>query len=147
MPVKEIELALKNEPGQLMLVSDMLNANGITIIALQVNTRGKQGTLRLVTNDHARALTVLQSRGYRVKANEVIACEIPSHPGGLNSVLKTLNNEKINVDYIYPCLNHLTTNSAAILIVGLLPEDRERAFDAFKANWIRVLDEEFNRGA
>ena len=145
MPVKEIELALKNESGQLLLVSNVLNANGITIIALQVNTQGKQGSLRFVANDHARALTVLQSRGHRVRVNEVIACEIPSHPGGLNSVLKTLGNEKINVDYIYPCLNRLKADSAAILIIGLSPGDRERAIGAFKENWIRVLDEEFNR--
>ena len=145
MPVKEIELALKNESGQLLLISDVLNASGIAIIALQVNTRGKQGSLRFVTNDHARALTVLQSRGYTVKINDVIACEIPGHQGGLNSVLKTLNNEKINVDYIYPCLNRLKKDSGTILIVGLSPGDRERAIAALKENWIRVLDEEFNR--
>ena len=145
MPVKEIELALKNESGQLLLVSDVLNANGIAIIALQINTRGTQGSLRFVANDHARALTVLQSRGYKVKINEVIACEIPSHQGGLNSVLKVLRNENINTDYIYPCLNRLKKDSGTILIVGLSPGDRERAMSAFKENWIRVLDEEFTR--
>jgi len=33
MPVKEIEVTLKNEPGQLSLVSEILGSNGIDIIA------------------------------------------------------------------------------------------------------------------
>ena len=50
MPVKEIEVTLKNEPGQLSLVSEILGSNGIDIIAFYVSTKGAQGSLRFVAN-------------------------------------------------------------------------------------------------
>ena len=51
MPVKEIEVTLKNEPGQLSLVSEILGSNGIDIVAFYVSTKGGQGSLRFVAND------------------------------------------------------------------------------------------------
>ena len=145
MLAREIELALKNEPGQLSIVSDLLGSNGINIIAFYVTTKGKEGSLRFVANDPDRAINVLKARGYRMKIEEVIACETPNHPGGLNSILKPLKKEGINVDYIYPCLSRLGTGGTAILIIGVASKDRERSLNVLKENWIRVLNEELYR--
>jgi hypothetical protein len=145
MPVKEIDLTLKNEPGQLSMVSEILGTNGIDIIAFYVSTEGKHGSLRFVANDPDRAITVLNARGYQMNIEEVIACETPHHPGGLNSILKPLKKEDINVDYIYPCLTHGGTESAAILILGVASQDRERTLAVLKENWIKVLNEELYR--
>ena len=41
--VKQIDLLLKNEPGSLSAVSDLLGLNGINIIAFYVVTEGDQG--------------------------------------------------------------------------------------------------------
>ena len=145
MPVKEIDLTLKNEPGQLSVVSEILGSNGINIIAFYVSTRGEKGSLRFVANDPDRAINVLKARGYRMKLEEVIACETPDHPGGLNSILKPLRKEGINVDYVYPCLSRLGTGTAAVLIIGVASKDRERTLNVLKENWIRLLDEELYR--
>ncbi|MBW2104770.1 MAG: hypothetical protein JRI26_01790, partial [Deltaproteobacteria bacterium] len=51
MPVKEINITLKNEPGQLSMVSEILDSDGINIIAFYVATKGKEGSLRFVAND------------------------------------------------------------------------------------------------
>ena len=145
MPVKEIDLALKNEPGQLSMVSEILGSNGIDIIAFYVSTEGERGSLRFIPNDPDRAITVLKARGYQMKAEEVIACETPHHPGGLNSILKPLKKEGINVDYIYPCLTRRGTESTAVLILGVASQDRERSLSVLKENWIKVLNEELYR--
>jgi len=145
MPVKEIDLTLKNEPGQLSMVSEILGANGIDIIAFYVCTEGEHGSLRFVANDPDRAITVLNVRGYQMKIEEAIACETPHHPGGLNSILKPLKKEGINVDYIYPCLTHIGTEGTAILILGVASQDRERTLSVLKENWIKVLNEELYR--
>ena len=145
MPVKEIELTLKNEQGQLSLVSEILGSNGIDIIAFYVSTKGGQGNLRFVANDPDRAITVLKARGYRLRVEEVIACETPHHPGGLNSILKPLKKQDINVDYLYPCLVRTGTESTAILIFGVAGHDRERTLTVLKENWIKVLNEEIYR--
>ena len=145
MPVKEINLVLKNEPGQLSLVSDILGSSGVNIIAFYVSAEGDEGSLRFVANDPERAIMVLKARGYRVRAEEVISCETPNHPGGLNSILKPLKKEGINVDYIYPCLSRLGTEPTAILVLGVAPPDRDRTITVLRDNWIRLLDEELYR--
>jgi hypothetical protein len=145
MPVKEIDLTLKNEPGQLSMVSEILGTNGIDIIAFYVSTKGDRGSLRFVANDPDRAITVLKARGYKMKIEEAIACVTPHHPGGLNSILKPLKKEGINVDYVYPCLSHLGNESTAILILGVAPKDSERTLNVLKENWIKVLGEELYR--
>jgi hypothetical protein len=145
MPVKEIDLTLKNEPGQLSMVSEILGSNGIDIIAFYVSTEGDRGSLRFVANDPDRAITVLKARGYKMKIEEAIACVTPHHAGGLNSILKPLKKEGINVDYVYPCLSRLGNEGTAILILGVAPKNRDRTLNVLKENWIKVLDEELYR--
>ena len=135
--VKEIDLLLKNEPGQLSIVSDLLEANGVNIMAFYVSTEGDEGRLRFVANDPVRAINVLKTNKYKIKTAEVIACETPHHPGGLNAVLKPLKSADINVDYIYPCLG---VGDITVLIVGVGPV--KKALKIMADNWIRVFGSE-----
>ena len=135
--VKEIKMALKNEPGSLSKVSEILGANGINIIGFYVSAEGEKGQLRFVCNDPDKAVNVLSSAGYDIQTKEVLACETPHHPGGLNAVLKPLKNEGINVDYIYPCLG---TGEITVLIVGV--SELEKADKVLKENWIKVIGPE-----
>jgi hypothetical protein len=135
--VKQIDLMLKNEPGALSAVSEILGANNINVIALYVSTEKETGKLRFVANDPEKAVNVLKTAGYDTETEQVIACETPHHPGGLNAVLKPLKNAGINVDYIYPCLG---TGQNTVLILGLGP--LEQALEVLKENWIKVLGEE-----
>jgi hypothetical protein len=135
--VKQIDLMLKNEPGALSAVSEILGANNINVIALYVSTEKETGKLRFVANDPEKAVNVLKTAGYDTETEQVIACETPHHPGGLNAVLKPLKNAGINVDYIYPCLG---TGQNTVLILGLGP--LEQALEVLKENWIKLLGEE-----
>ena len=145
MSAKEINVLLKNEPGQFSVINEILDSNGINIIAFYVSTKGREGSLRFVANDPDKAATVLKARGYKVRVTEVIACEIPHHPGGFNSILKPLKKEGINVAYIYPCISCGGEENTGILILGATPTNRERMLAVLKDNWIRVLNEELYR--
>jgi hypothetical protein len=145
MPVKEIDIGLSNPLGELSVVSEILDSNGINIIAFYIYTKGEKGRLRLIANDPDRATNVLRARDYRARIGEVIACERPNHPGGLNAILKPLREEGINVDYLYPCLPPLGASSSAVLILGAASKDRERILNVLRENWIRVVDEELYR--
>jgi hypothetical protein len=135
--VKQIDLLLKNEPGTLSGVSELLGANGINIIAFYVVTEKDKGKLHFVANDPDKAANVLKTAGYKYKQRDVIACETPHHPGGLNAILKPLKSASINVDYIYPCLG---TGDLTVLILGVGPV--KKALGILEENWIRVLDNE-----
>ena len=145
MSAKEINVVLKNEPGQFSVINEILDSNGINIIAFYVSTKGREGSLRFVANDPDKAATVLKARGYKVRVTDVIACETPNHPGGLNSILKPLKKEGINIAYIYPCISCGGEENTGILIIGASPSNRERILAVLKDNWIRVLNEELYR--
>jgi hypothetical protein len=135
--VKQINLLLKNKPGTLSGVSDLLGANGINIIAFYVSTEKDEGKLHFFANDPDKAINVLKTAGYSLEVRDVIACETPHHPGGLNAVLKPLKAANINVDYIYPCIG---TGDITVLILGVGPV--KQALKVMEENWIRVLDED-----
>jgi len=135
--VKEIDLLLKNRPGNLSAVSDLLGSNGVNIIAFYVSTQEDEGRLHFVADDPNKAINILRTAGYTARMNEVIACETPHHPGGLNAVLKPLKASHINVDYIYPCIQ---TGAITVLILGIGPI--QKALDTLSADWIRVIGEE-----
>ena len=135
--VKQIDLLLKNEPGTLSVVSELLGANGINIIAFYVATEEDKGRLHFVPNDPERAINTLKTAGHKIEVKDVIACETPHHPGGLNAVLKPLKQAKINVDYIYPCIG---TGDMTVLILGV--GQVANALRVLEDNWIRVLGSE-----
>ena len=135
--VKQVDLLLKNEPGTLSAVSDLLGANGINIIAFYVATEKDVGRLHFIANDPDKSINVLKTAGYKIEEQEVIACETPHHPGGLNAVLKPLKAAGINVDYIYPCLG---TGDITVLVLGVGPI--KKALQVMENNWIRVLGED-----
>jgi len=104
MCIKQILVSLENVPGKLLEVSECLGAEGINIRAISVADTSHVSTVRLVADDPEKAINVLKSRGYLSQEVEVIAVEIPDHPGGLQAVLKPLKRKNVNVLYLYPYL-------------------------------------------
>ena len=81
MCIKQILVSLENVPGKLLEVSECLGAEGINIRAISVADTSHVSTVRLVADDPEKAINVLKSRGYLAQEVEVIAVEIPDHPG------------------------------------------------------------------
>jgi len=135
--IKEIGLLAEKGSDQLSLVSELFDANGIRMIGFYVHNEGKKCGLRIVVNDPEKAVNVLNTAGYDLQVTDVIACELPDHPGGLNAILNPLKSANIDMDYIYPCLG---SGEATILIIvaGALKE----ALGVMEENWIRVLGSE-----
>jgi len=132
--VKQIDLSVENIPGALSRVSDLLSEYRINVIACYATAQEKEFNFHFIANDPDKAINVLGTAGYRFDVQEVIACEIPHHPGGLNAILKPLKKANLNVDFMYPCI---ATGSLAVLIVGLQPV--QDALKIFEDNWIRIL--------
>src|SRR4030042_1871657 len=104
MSVKQISLSLDNVPGKFLDVSECLGNEGINIRAISVADTSDISTVRFVTDNPQKTARVLRSHSYSVKETDVIAVEVPDHPGGLRAVLKPLKAAKINVLYLYPFL-------------------------------------------
>lgn len=139
MCVKQISVSLSNEPGQFLAVSENLAAEGINIRAISVADTADVSTVRFVTDDPAKTVMVLKSHNYTVRETEVIAVEIPDHPGGLRAILKPLKSAAINVHYFYPFLGR-SAKGQAIVIVGV--DKTADAVALFQRNWVKTFGDE-----
>ncbi len=139
MFVKQISVSLENIPGIFLNVSDCLGTEGINIRAISVADTSDMSTVRFVTDDPDKTITVLKSNGYSVKETDVVAIEIPDHPGALKAVLKPLKENDINVHYLYPFLGR-GESGQPIVILGV--NKTKDALSVLKENWVHTFGEE-----
>ncbi len=139
MCVKQISVSLENVPGKFLDVSECLGAEGINIRAISVADTSDISTVRFVTDDPVKTINVLRSHGYSIKETDVIAVEVPDHPGGLRAVLKPLKAANINVTYFYPYLGR-GESGQPIVIVGV--DKTNEAIAVLKKNWVHTFGTE-----
>jgi hypothetical protein len=120
-------------------VSERLGTEGINIRAISVADTSDVSTVRFVTDTPEKTANVLRSHGYSIKETDVLAVEVPDHPGGLQAILKPLKAAKINVHYLYPYLGR-GESGQPIIIVGV--DKTERAIEVLKKNWVHTFGKE-----
>ena len=136
--LKQISVVLKNVPGQLADLSVLLGKEGVNIRAISVADTSEVSTVRIVVDEPAKALNILNSHKFQVYENEVLAVETPDHPGGLTAVVKPLKEAKINVHYLYPFLGRASNQAIVILGVDKI-KDAEKVL---KRNWVHTFGKE-----
>lgn len=139
MSVKQVSITLDNTPGQFLRVSESLGAEGINIRAISVADTSEVSTVRFVTDNPQKTINVLKSHGYSVMERDVIAVEIPDHPGALQAVLNPLKMSNINILYLYTFLGK-GESGQSIVIVGV--DKTEEAIKVLKNNWVRTFGKE-----
>ena len=135
--ITQMKIGLENGPATMFSVCELLGENGIKIIAFYMVEEKDNHSLYFVANDPDRAINILKTARYEVETSDSIACELPSHPGGLNAVIKPLKEADIKIDHIFPCIR---TGDITVLILGVSPIGD--ALQALENNWIKVLGEE-----
>ena len=139
MCVKQISVSLDNVPGKFLDVSERLGTEGINIRAISVADTSDISTVRFVADDPPKTVNVLRSHGYAIKETDVIAVEVPDHPGGLRAVLKPLKGANINVLYLYPYLGR-GESGQPIVIIGV--DKTQEAIKVLKENWVHTFGKE-----
>ena len=135
MRVEQIAVFLENKSGRLAEITSVLAAQQINIRALSVADTADFGILRLIVDQVDRAKQALKEAGFTVGKTEVIAVEVPDQPGGLASVLKIVESEGLNVEYMYAFLNKSGEN--AILIFRF--DDTGRAISCLQQAGFTIL--------
>jgi hypothetical protein len=139
MFVTQISVSLDNMTGMFMRVSECLGNEGINIRAISVADTSDISTVRFVPDDPQKTVTVLKSKGYAVRETNVIAVEIPDHPGALQAVLRPLNAANINVLYLYPYLGR-GESGQPIVILGV--DKSQEAVETLNKNWVHTFGKE-----
>lgn len=101
MFIHQLSLFLENKPGRLSESCHALANAGINILTLSLADTQQFGILRLIVQDWEKAKKVLEETGVVVKVTEVVATEVPDHPGGLAKILEVIEGAHLNIEYMY----------------------------------------------
>ena len=136
--MKQISVFIENKEGRLKKAIDVLAKANINIRALSIADTSKYGILRLIVSDNKKSKEILEQNNFIVKENDVIIVEVPDKPNGLNTLLGYLDDENINVEYIYAFVSK--KSDEAIVVMRL--EDIEKGIGILKKNNANLLNEE-----
>jgi hypothetical protein len=114
MKVEQISIFIENKSGRLAEITRILGDAGINIRALSLADTSDFGILRLIVDNVETAKAVLKEKGFTVSKTEVVAIEVPDRPGGLSSLLQTLDSNQINVEYMYAFVERCGGNAVII---------------------------------
>ena len=115
MSVKQISVFMENKPGALLNMTTVLAENRIDIRAFTLAETSDFGIVRIIVDDVYRASTALKDMGFVYSITNVLGVVIPDVPGGLNQVLQILNEEDINVEYMYAFQGGKNINGAYMI--------------------------------
>ncbi|MDA8164653.1 MAG: ACT domain-containing protein, partial [Desulfobacteraceae bacterium] len=99
--VEQIAVFLENGYERLAEVTSLLAENGINIRSLSLADTAAYAILRLIVNDAEKAKQVLKEGGFTVGRNEVLVIEVTDRPGGTASVLQTILDQGLHIEYMY----------------------------------------------
>jgi len=137
MKVRQLSIFLENRSGRLAEVTEILGKAAINIRALSLADTSDFGILRVIVSDSDKAFRILEGNGFTVTGTDVLAVEVEDKPGGLARVLRLLDEDEVNVEYMYAFMEKLTDH--ALLIFRI--EDIEGAIEICRKHGIKILSE------
>lgn len=138
MSVKQISVFLENRPGALCEMTKVLADEKIDMRAFSLAETSEFGIARILVKDVYKAITVLKDQDYITTVSEAVAVAIPDVPGGLHSVIQSIADAGINLEYMY-CF--LGGNSGKAYLVCKVA-DVAGAEAALAARGARLVDQE-----
>lgn len=138
MKVEQISIFIENKSGRLAEITAILGKSGINIRALSLADTSDFGILRLIVDDSEKALKVLKEQRFTVSITNVIGVAVPDSPGGLTSILQILDQNNVNVEYMYAFVERSGDNAVIIFRFDNIDE----AIDALTKNGVNILPSE-----
>ncbi|MFZ5943555.1 MAG: ACT domain-containing protein [Bacillota bacterium] len=138
MSVKQLSVFLENKPGTLRTVTSVLAEKKINLRALSLADSADFGVLRLIVDQPDLTVSVLKELKFPVNVTEVIAVEMDDTPGGLDGVLKVLEGENINIEYMYAFIGSKTRKALVIFRVDKI----QAAIESLLKNGIKLVSTE-----
>jgi len=132
----QLSVFIENRKGKLRGVTNVLASAGIDIKALSIAETQDFGVLRLIVNNPDLAYDKLRENGLVVKKTNVLAIEVDDRPGGLDNVLKVLDENNVNIEYIYAFVEK--KSDKALLVMRF--DDMNKALDILTKNNISVVE-------
>lgn len=121
--------------GSLAKPLEVLTVADVNIRALCMADTSEFGILRLVVDDPEKGKEALEQNNFLVKMTEIIGVEMNDAPGGLTSILKTIRDNNIDLEYLY-AFTHAKANKAILLLHA---EDIDKLIEVLQNNNITIV--------
>ncbi len=118
MSLKQLTVFVENKQGTLVDITDTLAKQNVNIRALSIADTQDFGILRLIVNDNETALKTLADEGYLIKTTEVVGVKIGDAPGKLSTALNVLDENDINMEYLYAFMSRTEKHAYVVLRVA-----------------------------
>ena len=138
MKIKQLSIFLQNRMGSLAKPLEVLTVADVNIRAMCMADTSEFGILRLVVDNPEKGKEALEQNNFLVKMPEIIGVEMNDAPGGLTSVLNTIKDNNIDLEYLY-AFTHDKKDKAILL---LHTDDIDRLIDVLNENNITIVPSE-----
>ncbi len=118
MSIKQLTIFVENKQGTLVDITDTLARHNVNIRALSIADTQDFGILRLIVNDTDTALKTLADEGYLIKTTDVVGVKIGDQPGKLSMALNVLDQNNINMEYLYAFMSRTEKHAYVVLRVA-----------------------------
>lgn len=105
MIVQQLSVFLENREGRIKDVLEILATNDINVVATSLADTSEYGMLRMIVSDPVKAQRVLKEKQVSAMLTDVICIRVPHAVGSLYKAMKALEDEKVNVEYMYAFAN------------------------------------------
>lgn len=137
MAIKQLTVFVENKQGSVVSITDTLSKKNINLRALSIAETQDFGILRLIVNDEATAEKILKEEGYLIKITDVVGVKIGDEPGKLSEALKVLDDNKINMEYLYAFMARTEKHACVVIRV----EDNGAAETALTEAGFKIVTE------
>ena len=137
MSLKQLNIFVENKKGALVEITETLASHDVNIRALSIADTEEFGILRLIVNDNETASKILAEKDYLLKITEVVGVKIGDAPGKLTAALQVLDENNINMEYLYAFMARTEKHAYVVIRV----EDNQAAETALTNAGFHMINE------
>lgn len=137
MAIRQLSIFVENKKGSLHEITDTLASAGINLRSMCVADTSNYGIVRIIADDPDGAKTLLDRDGQAANVRLVNAFAVPDVPGGLAAVLRLLEGNGVNIEYMYALITSESGKAYSVMRTG----NTEQTDKILVENGIELLDE------
>ena len=137
MAIKQISIYVENKQGTISDITDLLAAGHIDLRSLCIADTKDFGILRLITDDTERTAQIVKDAGHTFNVREVVCFTVPNESGGLAKVLRMLDKNGVDIEYMYAFIANAGERARIVARV----DDNEKTEKLLSDNGIEVVYE------
>ena len=137
MAIKQLTVFVENKQGAIVSITETLSEHNINLRALSIAETQEFGILRLIVDNETMAERILNEAGYLIKITDVVGVKISDEPGKLSEALKVLDENKINMEYLYAFMTRTEKHAYVVIRV----EDNKAAETALANAGFKIVTE------